>query len=77
MLHYQGLPYLPENIRTVIISRHHDNLLAGHCGIEKTRKLVARKYYWPTLRAEIDTYVKWCDVCLILKEVRHKSYRDK
>ena len=76
MLHYQGLPYLPEIIRTEIISRHHDDPLAGHFGIEKTRELVARKYYWPTLRADIDAYVKGCDVCLASKAVRHKPYGD-
>ena len=45
VLHHQGLPYVPELIRTELISRHHDDPLAGHFGIEKTRELVARKYY--------------------------------
>ena len=66
VLHYQGLLYLPEIIRTEIIRRHHNNLLAGHFCIEKTRDLVAQKYYGPTLRADIDTYLKGYDVCLAL-----------
>ena len=74
MLHHQGLPYVPEIIQTELISRHHDNLLAGHFGIKKTRKLVARKYYWPTLRHDVNDYVKRCDVCLASKAVRHKPY---
>ena len=45
VLHHQGLPYVPEIIRTELISRHHDNPLAGHFGIEKTRELVVQKYY--------------------------------
>ena len=45
ILHHQGLPYVLEIIRTELISRHHDDLLAGHFGIEKTRELIARKYY--------------------------------
>ena len=49
ILHHQGLPYIPEIIRTELISRHHDDPLAGHFGIEKTRELVARKYYSETL----------------------------
>ena len=76
MLHHQGLPYVPEIIRTELISRHHDDPLAGHFGIEKTRELVARKYYWPTLRHDVDDYVKGCDVCLASKAVRHKPYGD-
>ena len=41
VLHREGLPYLPEIIKTEIISRHYDDLLAGHFGVEKTRKLIA------------------------------------
>ncbi len=44
VLHREGLPYLPEIIRIKVISRHHDDPLAGHFGFEKTRELVARKY---------------------------------
>lgn len=76
MLHCQGLPYVPEMIRTELISRHHNNPLAEHFGIEKTRKLIARKYYWETLRHDVDAYVKVCDVCLSLKAVRYKPYSD-
>ncbi len=45
VLHYQGLPYVPKVIRSELISRHHDDPLAGHFGIEKTRELIAKKYY--------------------------------
>ena len=76
VLHREGLPYLPEIIRTEIISRHHDDPLAGHFGVEKTRELVARKYYWPTLQADIEAYIKGCDVCITSKAVRHKPYGD-
>ena len=36
ILHHQGLPYISEIIRTELISRHHDDPLAGHFVIEKT-----------------------------------------
>ncbi len=76
VLHHQGLPYVPEVIRTELISRHHDDPLAGHFGIEKTRELIARKYFWPTMRRDVEAYVKGCDVCLASKAVRHKPYGD-
>ena len=59
-----------------LISRHHDDPLAGHFGIEKTCKLLAQKYYWPTLRHNVKAYVKDCDICLASKAVRHKPYGD-
>ena len=74
VLHHQGLPFVPEAIRTELISRHHDDPLAGHFGIEKTCELLARKYFWPSLRHDVEAYVKGCDVCLASKAMRHKPY---
>ncbi len=48
-LYSQGLPYVSKVIRSKLISRHYDDLLVGHFGREKTRKLIVRKYYWLTL----------------------------
>ena len=59
-----------------LISRHHDDPLAGHFGIEKTRELLAQKYYWPTLCHDVEAYVKGCDVCLASKAICHKPYDD-
>ena len=58
------------------ISRCDNNFLAGHFGIEKTYKLFALKYYWPTLRHNIEFYAKGCDIFLAIKIVRHKPYSD-
>ena len=76
MLHQENLPYIPEVIRMKLISRHYDNPLAGHFGIKKIRELVAQKYYWPTLRADIKSYVKECNIYLASKIVKHKLYSD-
>ena len=57
-----------------LISRHYNSLLAGYLGIEKTCKLLAGKYYWPTPRHDVKAYVKGCNICLTSKVVRHKLY---
>ena len=46
VLYHQGLSYIPEIIQTEFISKHHNNSLVDHFGIEKTYELVAQKYYW-------------------------------
>ena len=76
VLHHQGLPFVPEAIRTELISQYHDDPLEGHFGVDKTRELVSRKYYWPSLRKDVESYMKGCDVCLASKAVRHKPYGD-
>ena len=63
-------------IRIELINRHHNDPLAGYFRIEKTRKLLARKYSWPTVRHNVKAYVKGCDVYLASKPVRHKPYSD-
>ena len=40
VLQYQDLSYVPELIRSVVISHYYNDLPAGHFGIDKTRKLV-------------------------------------
>ena len=76
VLHHQSLPYVPEIIQIELISRYHNNPLAGHFDIEKTRELVARKYYWPIFYHDVKDYVKKCDVYLASKVVWHKLYND-
>ena len=67
---------MPEAIYTKLISRQHNNPLAGHFGIDKTYKLVAQKYYWLTFWYNIKAEVKGCNVCLALKAKNHKPYSD-
>ena len=57
VLHHKGLSFVPEAIQTEFISRHHGDLLAGHLGNVKTRELIGRKYYLPSLRRDIESYV--------------------
>lgn len=49
VLHYQDFLYISKVIHLGLISRHYDNALVSHFGIEKTQELIARKYYWLTL----------------------------
>ena len=40
ILHYQRLPFVLEVIQRELISRHHNDPLPGHFGVDKTRELV-------------------------------------
>ena len=45
VLYYQGLPYISKIIRIRSISKLYNDPLAGHFGIQKIQKFVAKKYY--------------------------------
>ena len=63
-------------VRSELISKQHNDPLAGHFGIDKTQELISQKYDWPSLRRDVETCVRGCDGCLTSKAVCHKLYRD-
>ena len=67
---------MPKIVYSKLISKYHNDFLAGHFGVKKTRELISQKYYWPSMRNDIKFYVKGCNVCLTSKTVRHKPYGD-
>ena len=75
-LRYGDALYVPNDaaIRAEIITVHHDNELAGHFGLARTRELIARKYYWGGMRADIKKHIRFCGVCQRTKVRRHKPY---
>ena len=76
ILYHQGLPFVPETIRTELINWHHDNLLVKYFSIDKTKDFVGRKYYWVSFHKDSEAYVKRCKVCLGSKAVKYKLYGD-
>ena len=67
---------MPEIFRTEFISQYHNNFLTSYFSINKTRKFTSWKYYCPSLKKDVEAYVKVCDVYLALKIVKHKLYND-
>ena len=59
-----------------MINHHHNDLLIRHFGINKTQELLGWKYYWPSLRKDIKSYVKGCDICLTSKAAGYKPYNN-
>jgi len=53
---------------------YHDDQFAGHWGIEKTKQLLERKFYWPGMDADIREYVTTCSICQNIAIPRHKPY---
>ena len=49
VLHHQRLLFVLEIIQTKLINQHHNNFLAGHFGINKTKDFVSQKYFWLSL----------------------------
>ena len=56
--------YLPfGKFRDLIMQECHDTRYAGHLGVKKTTELILRDFYWPTVQADVATYVSTCEEC--------------
>ena len=76
VLHYQGLLFISEIIWTELINRHDNNTLVKYIDINKIKKLICQKYYWPSLKKDVKAYFKSCNICLALKAVKHKLFNN-
>jgi hypothetical protein len=60
-----------NDLKRGVIYFHHDLPSTGHPGISNTLMLVARDYWWPSMRKDIKEYVKGCAICLANKVNTH------
>ena len=75
VLLYKDLLYIPKDdqLREKILKEHHDHPLAGHPGMRRTKDLILAKYYWPTIRKDVESYVKGCNKCQKTKTITTAS----
>jgi hypothetical protein len=74
LLRYLGRVYVPDGLRQDIISLRHDSKVAGHFGLAKTIKLLARDFWWPKMLTDVRRFIKTCDTCGRIKTPRHAPY---
>jgi transposase InsO family protein len=60
--------------RDEILRIGHDDPLAGHFGIARTKALLRQHWYWDTMLRDIEEYVESCDICQRTKVKRHRPY---
>ncbi|KAK9397281.1 hypothetical protein NXF25_020642 [Crotalus adamanteus] len=66
---YRNRLYIPSELRHRVFHQCHDSKVAGHFGFVKTLHLARRRFWWPSLRKDIERYVKECHICAQAKVV--------
>ena len=56
-----------------IIKEFHSSVTSGHSGINKTCSRIKQKYYWASLKRDVEKFIKRCDSCQRNKLVRKKN----
>jgi hypothetical protein len=46
-----------------VISQFHDSTTAGHPRILRTKRAINQFYWWPTIKQDVENYVKGCATC--------------
>src|SRR5436190_17176129 len=71
LLWYDGTIVVPDDpeIRKRILNIHHDSPIAGHQGRARTLELITRRYFWPNLKAQVNSYVDQCTTCAQAKSI--------
>ncbi len=54
---------IPGSLVETTLKLLHDALSAGHPGCDKTLSIARAKYYWPTLRLDIENHIAQCLSC--------------
>ena len=60
MLHHI---FVPQQLRSSMLSLGHDILLAGHLGNKKTRVRIMKHFFWPGIFNDIAEYCRSCPEC--------------
>ena len=58
---------VPKAVRVQLLEELHDAPYSGHRGVTKTVELVAKFYWWPKMRSEIQHHVRTCATCQFTK----------
>jgi len=62
----------PEIIADIIASRHNSRI-AGHLGINKTKSLISRDFYFTNLSQKVKLFIRNCHTCNLAKASRGKQ----
>jgi len=68
--------YVPDNanLHLRVLQYHHNHVLAGHLGQNKTLELIQKHYTWPNIRDDVQKFCKSCVTCMRSKPQRHRPY---
>jgi len=61
-----------DAVKHAVIQECHAPPCVGHVGTNKTRELVERKFFWPTLGSDVRKYVNSCHQCQINKATNQR-----
>ena len=57
----------PRLVQNTVFENLHSHITAGHFGRDKTLANIKRRFYWPSIREDVERWIKSCDICARVK----------
>ncbi len=54
---------LPTSYRLIVLKLAHENVHAGHLGVNKTFHRLSKYFFWPGLKTSVAKFCRECEVC--------------
>uniref|UniRef100_A0A3B3IH81 Gypsy retrotransposon integrase-like protein 1 n=1 Tax=Oryzias latipes TaxID=8090 RepID=A0A3B3IH81_ORYLA len=58
-----GTLYVPDSLRSEVLTWGHASRIACHGGVHRTINLLRRRFFWPSLEKDVREYVAACTIC--------------
>ena len=55
--------FVPESVRSRVLQWGHSSQFSCHPGVTRTSLFLRRRFWWPTLEADVREFVAACEVC--------------
>ena len=69
----QNLLVIPKHLISEILYTHHSEPLSGHLGIAKTYYKIKDRYFWDTLKTDVEKFVRGCADCQARKGENYRK----
>ena len=63
-------PLAPRALRSFIMRNYHASIWACHRGTHATNDEIAKRFFWPKMREDINNFVSTCKVCQMAKALK-------
>lgn len=57
--------FVPQSLRSELFRSMHDTPVAGHLGVHHTFLRMSKRYWWPSMNADVRKYVETCFQCQV------------
>ena len=63
-------PLAPRSLRVFIMRNYHSPIWACHRGQHATNDEIAKRFFWPKMKEDINNFVSTCKVCQMAKALK-------